>query len=317
MSDKKNNNELPDISKVFDIDEKKIPDKIIKKDPESNKPIENPVLTSDEARKVLPREDRKVLKEEDKKKKKITFTNKVRKNFIIALAVFIAILIAGFVIGGIVKNASIPEITLTTPVVEQITRTFTTEKAITVNSYRGTVAIFFDNAYNEHYLEVGQTVVMINEKGNSVPGKIVDIIPEKPDSPVISRYYELLEGSVPSTEVCTIYILPDDRSMLTEKDERLQSVSVETKKEEKALTLPAETVIIEEGEKNLSINRKYFVLVYSEPDGKVFRQRVTTGISAQGKIQITGDLDPEAKVVLTCTEPLEDIEDGTKVKVKK
>lgn len=329
MSDKnkdnKTNTDLPDISGIFDIDEKKIPDKIIKKDPETDKKIDNPILTSDEARKTLPKKDRKVLKKEDRSRNRIRFNKKMKKNLIIALAAAVGIIIAVVFIFGLGKKDDTPEVFVSTPVIEPVSSYYTigANKAFTVNDHLGKLVAFFENNYDNYNLTTGLSATVTTAKGKTVNGKIVRIDDHAPTDAIVTNYYELIEGKKTSRNICAVYIKLDnqeDTSKYLKTDGELaQAVVITTETVENALTVPLTALITEDGGDDNKFNDQYFVLVYSEEDATVKRVPVTTGIQEGDKIQITSGLESTAKVVTACVDELDDIddfEDGSKVKVK-
>lgn len=325
MSDKnkenKTNPELPDISGIFDIDEKKIPDRIIKKDPDTDKKIDNPILTSDEARKVLPKEDRKILKKEDRERKKIRFNKKIKKNLIIAAAVAAVILIIAIIAGAGLKEPELPEITVAVPSIEPMASYYEVEtgKAFTVNDYQGKLIAFFDNKYDTHMLKEGLSAMVTSADGKQVNGKIIRISGQETDSAIIRNYYEKIEGKKASTKTYVVYIKPDDQSLFRTDGEIAKSVVITTEYIENALSVPAAAIITENGADDTKLNDAYYVLIYSETDSTVSRLPVTIGIEEDGKIQITSGLEPTAKIVTGRSEELydlDDFDDGDKVRVK-
>lgn len=334
MSDKKTDNKteagLPDISGIFDIDEKKIPDKIIKKDPEDDKKIENPILTSDEARKSLPKEDRKILKKEDKEKNreriKIKITKKLKKNIAIGAAVIAVILAIVLITGSQGNDTRLQEVFVSAPTVESVSAYYTLDenKAFTTNDHLGKLVAFFDNKYDTHGLKEGLTASITTASGKTIQGTIVRISQLKVTDPLVTNYYEQAEGKKATTDQYAVYIQPDTSKDLKKYfddgfGEIIPSVVVTTQTVENALTVPTAALIVRDSGTEEVTVKNYFVLVYSEKKGTVKRVPVTVGIEEGDITQITSGLEADAKIVTACADELYDVgdfDDGTKVKVK-
>ena len=303
MSKKPGNNDIPDFSKVFNIDEDSLPDELIEKDPTASTRnfgflSENTEPSEKEKKEQLRRE-----RAEKKKRQAIRIKNRM----IIILSAVVLLLVAVFGISIAVRESRKPVVTAEKPVIQTVSR-YTEGNAVTVSSGKGYKAVFVDNDYDVHYIEPGQTVELTDENGTVYTGKISDIKEASPDSYYIKDYYSVLTGELPSTAVYAVFVTPGDSAMFTKEGISLK-VKVLTKTAENAMTVKASAVFTD--------GNQSYVWKYSAFGKTLTRQDVKTGITVDGITVILGGLEKNDKVItaFSCSE--DKIYDGIKVKAEK
>lgn len=304
-----NKNELyPDISGLFDIDDKDIPAEIIEKAPVSEE-IKKPILNSDEALKTLPKASRKAIAKDKKQRKRKNQMNKARKKIITAASVVLAVIIAFGFIGYLISEHNKPSVTCEKPVKESIS-IHTDAIGVTYTDTAGMNIVFIDNEYDTHKIEAGQKAELVTAELKTT-GTVFAIKEELPESDLITNHYSVLaSGSLsadtpPETAVYAVYIRPDNAEEFTAAGKPV-SVKVHTLVSEDTLTVPSSAVITDE--------TGTYVWVYSVWTKSVSGQPVTTGIVSDGKTEITSGLKKSSRVVISGE--INELADGVKVKVK-
>lgn len=309
MSD--NKNELyPDISGLFDIDDKDIPEEIIKKDP-TIKPAGAPILNSDEALKALPKESRKAITKDKKARKHKAILQKTKKKFIIAIASVIAIILAAGIISFLISESQKPVVKCEKPVTETISL-HTDSIGITYSDGQGIQIVFIDNEYDTNNITVGQTAEITSTEIKTT-GTVSLIREEQPDSQVVTEYYSGLSADasdekLPETAVYAVYITPSEPESFTSAGKPV-SIKVLTKTSEDTLTVPSSAVISDES--------GTYVWVYSIWSKAISKNAVTTGISSDGRTEITDGLKKSSRVIYDFSENTSSLAEGVKVKVIK
>ena len=277
MSKKPGNNDIPDFSKVFIIDEDSLPDELIEKDPTASTRnfgflSENTEPSEKEKKEQLRRE-----RAEKKKRQAIRIKNRM----IIILSAVVLLLVAVFGISIAVKESRKPVVTAEKPVIQTVSR-YTEGNAVTVE--------------------------LTDENGTVYTGKISDIKEASPDSYYIKDYYSVLTGELPSTAVYAVFVTPEDSASFTKEGVSLK-VKVLTKTAENAMTVKASAVFTD--------GNQSYVWKYSAFGKTLTRQDVKTGITVDGITVILGGLEKNDKVItaFSCSE--DKIYDGIKVKAEK
>ncbi|MBR3768727.1 MAG: hypothetical protein IKL10_10900 [Clostridia bacterium] len=299
MNKKNNQNDYPDISGVFDIDESTIPDKMIAKDPDTAK-ITEPILTSDAAQRFLPKDAKKALEKEKKANKKRENKNKRRTRLIIILSAILALFLTVSIINFVIEDSKIPTISAEKPVTETISR-YHTDTAVSVKQG----AVFIDNDYDVHFIEKGQKVELSSPENMTFTGTVSDIKEEAPDSALITKHYPILTGSLPSTPVYAVYITFDNSDSFTEEGTEI-SAKVLTKTSENALTVPSSAVFIN--------GNQHFVWIYSPFKKTLSKQDVNIGISSDGRTEITNGIKKSDRIAVTFSCSPEVLHEGIRVK---
>lgn len=314
MTNNTDNNKLPDLTGIFDIDEKDIPKKIIKRDNDiSSKKVE-PILTSDEAMKTLPVKERKALKDDRKMRKRHAFNKSMRKKAallgVIAVAVIIVLMSTA---NNDKKNA--PKVELTSPTITTLSEYFTSESVTVIDTVQGKTVVFFDNEYSVHNIKTGQKAVATTLDGKTVECTVKTITAEEPDSSVIKNYYEKLTGKKAATVIYTVYALPNTQDAF-ENNIDIKSFTVTTNTVQNALTVPKDAVLVKEDESGSEFYRKYYVFVYSKKDSSISELQISVGIINDEVYEVTAALPPDAQIVVSSSNGLSELSDGMKVRVK-
>lgn len=300
MADK--NNEYPDISGLFDIDKNELPDELIPKENSSGK-IRTPFLTADEPKDLTKAEikaENKQKKQEIRKKKKENF----RKKSVIAISLLLVFIIAFEIISFFVEDSKKPVITAEKPIEETISRYYSSKGvAITINNKKQIMVI--DNDYDVHYIEKGQAVELSLENVTDIKGTVTDIKEQSPDSEYIKSYAEILTGSVPSTPVYAVFITPENEEQSI-KEGILVNSKIITKQSENTLTISSTAVQYN--------GNQPFVWIYSPIKKTLTKQDVKTGLSADGKTEITAGIKKSSRIVTYCSKDFSVLYEGIKVK---
>lgn len=303
MNKKPENNEIPDFSEVFNIDEDSLPEKLIEKDPDAS--TRNLGFLSGE-NELTEKEKKEKLKQEKAEKKKKQ-ANRIKNRSIIILSAIVLFFISATAISIAVNESKKPVVTTEKPVIQTVSR-YTEGNAVTVASGKSFKVVFIDNDYDVHYIEQGQTARITDENGTIYTGKISDIKEASPESYYIKDYFTVLTGEMPSTSVYAVFVTPDDTSVFTKEGIELK-IKVLTKTAEDALTVKSSAVFTD-GNQN-------YVWIYSALTKTLSKQDVKTGLSVDGITEIQAGLSKSDRVVtsFSCTE--DKIYEGIKVKPEK
>lgn len=302
MSDKKNNNEYPDISGLFDIDTEDLPEQLIPKDPASPA-IKTRFLTAEEPS-SLSKAEKKAAEKEKKAEIKKKKRSRLRKRIVITISVLLVFFIAFETISFFVADAKKPVITAQKPVEETISRYYSA-KGVTVTEQNRLQIVFIDNDYDVHYIEKGQTVEIKSADSTVISGKVTDIKEQSPDTEYIRTYFSILTGTLPSTPVYAVFITPDSADTL-EKDGIPLDIKVITKTSEKALTVASSAIQM--------TGNQHFVWIYSPFTKTLTKQDVRVGISSDGKTEIIAGIEKNDRVVISFSSAPETLYEGIKVK---
>ncbi|MBQ6898718.1 MAG: hypothetical protein IJN70_07020 [Clostridia bacterium] len=303
MNKKNGNNDIPDFSKVFDIDESSLPDKLIEKDPSAS--TRNFGILSEDTE-PSEKEKKEMLRREKAEKKKKQAA-RIKNRMLIILSVIVLLLISVFGVSIAVRESRKPVVTAEKPVIQTVSR-YTGADAVTVAAGKSFNAVFVDNDYDVHYIEPGQTVEMTDEDGTVYTGKISDIREAFPDDYYIKDYHTVLTGELPATAVYAVFIAPDDSAVFTKEGVPLK-VKVLTKTAENAMTVKASAVFTD--------GNQSYVWKYSAFNKTLAKQDVKTGITVDGITVILGGLEKNDKVVTSFSCSEDKIYDGIKVKNEK
>ncbi len=300
------NDNYPDFSELFKIDEKDIPAEIIEKDPEQ-KEVQEPILISQQAVKTLPKPQRKVITKEQKQKKRQKAALKAKKRIIIIAAAVIALITAVSLISFFADRAKRPEVTYEKPVKETITA-YAKNIGVTYSNGNTIEAVFIDNDYDVNMISAGQTVEMTTADSLTVTGIVKEIKEEPVGSDIITKYFNILTGTMPATSVYAVYITPDSTESFTQAGLPLD-VRVITGKSEDAITVASSAI--------QSDNGQAFVWIYSSLSKTIKRENVTVGLSYDGRTEITSEFRRTKKVITSYSCTPEEMAEGIKVVAKK
>lgn len=304
MKDKNNN--LPDLSGLFKIDENEIPDEIIQKEPVKQQSGES-ILLSKEAVDTLPKPQRKVIRKDRKQYKRKQAILLARKRIAVIAAAVIALVLTISLISFFADRAKRPEITFE-KVRKETVVSYAKNTGVTYSNGNSIEAVFIDNDYDVNFITTGQTVQMTTPDGLTVNGMVKEIKEEPAGSELITKYYNILTGTIPATSVYAVYILPDSTESFTQAGLAVD-IQVITGTSEDTLTVPSSAIRTENGQT--------FVWIYSSFSKEISRQNVTVGISYDGRTEVTSGLRRSQKIVSSSSSLAEELSEGIKVRAKK
>lgn len=304
------NQDLPDISGVFKIDDAKIPTRIIEKKPEdaARKPAGEPVML----RGPVTREERKAEKLEQQERKlqrKAAAKKRRRGKAIRLLAAAAAVVCLILLAVGMVARAKRPTVTLAVAekgtVASHYDNTATVVRDPAGTGEERLYAVFVENNFDVYGLEKNMPARLTNAEGRTVTGIVTDIRKEESSSSLIERIMQLLTDSVVATNAnYTVIVLPDDPTAVTE-NETLQ-VQVITREARDVLTVPA-VAVRKDGDQP-------YVWVYRSFGKKLTRRDVSVGLSADGITEIRSGLEGGDAVAVSWSCEETDLHDGIRVR---
>lgn len=307
MADK--NNSLPDISRVFDIDESKIPTKIIAKAPEEKKKSERTqsiLLNNNIDKKQLEKTEKKKQKDRKKQQKRKV----MKKRLVLVCFALIAILALVLVVRAAVLGGKKPVVSLEQVTRENITAHYDAEASILAedgdDSGFNIYAVLVENDYDLYGLQKGQRAVVKVNEDTEISGVVADIRKEDSDSGIISKLMNILSGgSFLAASNYTVYISLDDIS--NAQMNTPVNVTVTTGIAENVLTVPSE-VINNDGE-------QAYVWVYKSFGKKLVRQDVSVGLEADGRTEIKKGLSEEDMILKSVSGENTELYDNIKVRL--
>lgn len=302
---------LPDISGVFDIDESRIPSKIIEK------PVETKPTAPTESILLKPEtraEEKRIEKERKatvKQKKKTARMKALKKNVILVGIAAVLLLAAVLGIRGMIKNRNMPQVLVSSAKVETLTSHYDTEGTILKEDPDKDdspyYAVFVENDYDVYGLQKGQRATVTISEEVSVTGVVQDIRKEESDSNIIERLKALFTGGSFSTAAnITVYISLDDADYAA--DSAQVQISVVTGISEDAVTVPTEALHKDE-------SGQHYVWVYKSSSKKVKRQDVTVGLETDGVSEIKRGLSEGDFVVTDVVSENKELYNNAKVKL--
>ena len=305
MNKKPENNDIPDFSKVFDIDSDSLPTKLIEKDPDAS--ARNLGFLSGDSQELLTEKEKKEKHQREKADSKKRKINRLKNRMLIILGAIVILFAAITALSLAVRESKKPVITIEKPVIQTISR-YTEADGVTVSSGKGYKIVFIDNDYDVHYIEPGQTVEITDENGAVYTGKISEIKEASPDSYYIRDYHTVLTGEMPSTAVYAVFVNPEDSSVFSKEGITLR-VRVLTKTAENAVTVSASAVFTD--------GNQSYVWKYAAFSKTVEKQDVKAGLTVDGITQIIAGVEKSDRIVSTFSCAESKIYDGIKVKTEK
>lgn len=287
-----NKNPLPDISGVFNIDESRIPSKIIAK-PEEKKQPQQSILLRPETR-AEEKQQEKLKKQVVKTKRKQAKRKELRQKLILGGAAVLVLLALVLLIRGAILNAKRPVVAVSAAARADVTAHYDTEGTIIGEpAAEGAApvfhAVFVENDYDVYGLQKGQRAEITVNEDVTVTGVVADIRKEESDSTVISRLISLFSGEGFSTASnYAVVISLDDTAYLEENT--VVKITVTTGIAENVLTVPADAI--------QKADAQHYVWVYKSFGKKLKRQDVSVGLEADGVIEIKKGLS-EGDFVVT------------------
>ena len=295
----------PDISAIFNVDEKQAAGKPVEKNTDAPRKSER-ILTAEEGLRHLPKEERKKMKADARKKKRAETIRRVKTRAIVALSVILVALVAGLVIWARLAEAKKPGVSVSKVTVETVERSYA-DTALIVSEPKGPVAVLIDNDYDVHYLAKNLPAVIETAAGAEVTGRVTEIREEKPGTDTFAAIAAPLLGELPEVPVYTVIITPDATDQILTPGEKL-TVRVITETAENAVAVPTSAV--------LQDGAQPYVWIYHSFTKKLTRQDIAVGIASEEKTQVLRGLEKGDWVVSGASVPASELYDGVRVKMK-
>ncbi|MBR0509038.1 MAG: hypothetical protein IJJ85_02885 [Clostridia bacterium] len=302
---------LPDISGIFDIDESKIPSKIIEK-PAESRPAAEPVLLRTEQKQ--PRQERRINRERpDKQPQSRRKTKKKRDPRIIAIAAAVFLLLAFiFFIKTVISVHRRPTAQLATAETMTISLHYdNTAVMLRENAADGgthTELAFAENSYDTYPLQKDQKVEITVEEGRTVTGIVSAVTKEEAGSPLIATLLQFLpDAAYSSATNYVVHIMADSYEGLEANN--TYHVKVIISNESGVVAIPQEAVFQE--------NSDSYVWLYRSFGNKIKKQVVGTGICSDGFIKIGVGIEEGQQVAYGFSCDPAELKDGQKIKKAK
>lgn len=295
----------PDISSIFNVDEKQAAGKPVDKTTEAPRKSER-ILTAEEGLRHLPKEERKKMKADARKKKRAATLKRVKTRAIIVLSVLLVALVAGLVIWARIAEAKKPGVTVAKATVETVERAYT-DTAVIVSEGDTLSAVLIDNDYDVHYISKNLSAVLTNGSGAEIPGRVTEIREEKPGTDSFSAITAALQGTIPEVPVYTVRITPEATEQILTPGEKL-TARVITETAENAVAVPTQAVMMD--------GAQPYVWIFHSFTKKLTRQDVAVGIASDEKTEILRGLKKGEWVVSGATVPSSELYDGVRVKMR-
>ena len=202
----------PDISAIFNIDDKKAAGQPVEKSTEA--PTKNErILTAAEGVKHLPRAEQKKIKKAERKTKREARAKKAKTRVIILLSVVLVALIAALAIWWKITDAKKPVVSVAQAAVQTVERAYSDNGVMFMDGSRLTAALI-DNDYDVHYIEKKCRATLTTADGRTAEGEVSAIKEERPNSDLFAGLTAALLGETPEVPVYAVYIAVDDASAL-------------------------------------------------------------------------------------------------------
>jgi multidrug efflux pump subunit AcrA (membrane-fusion protein) len=295
----------PDISAIFNVDEKRAAGKPVEKTTDAPRKSER-ILTSEEGLRHLPKEERKKMKADARKKKRAETVRRLKTRAIVVLSVVLVALVAGLVIWARIAEAKKPEVSVAKATVETVERSYS-GTAVIVADGNGVAAVLIDNDYDVHYIARNLPAVLKNSSGAEIPGRVTEIREEKPGTDSFSAITAALQGEIPEVPVYTVRIAPEPTEQILTPGEKL-TARVITETAENAVAVPTQAVLMD--------GAQPYVWIFHSFTKKLTRQDIAIGISSDEKTEVLRGLKKGDRVVSGSKVPSSELYEGVKVKMR-
>ena len=295
----------PDISAIFNVDEKRASGQPVEKSAEAPRKNER-ILTADEGMKHLPPEERKKMKTAARKEKRAAAFKKAKTRAIIILSVLLAALVAAGVIWLRIAEKKKPAVAVAKVTVQTVERAYSAS-ALVFTDGQGTAAALIDNDYDVHYIAKNQTAELETADGERIACRVTDIREEKPGTDFFSLLAGALLKETPEVPVCWVRLTPSDPAQAPKTGE-IVSARVITETAENALAVPVTAVLYD--------GAQPYVWIYHPFTKKLSRQDVAVGISSEEKTEVLRGLKKGVSVISGSSVPASELYDGVRVKLK-
>ena len=295
----------PDISAIFNVDEKQAAGQPVEKSTESPRKGER-ILTADEGMKHLPKEQRKQMKADARKQKRTAAFKKAKTRAILVLSALLAVLIAAGVIWLRIEEKKKPEVAVARATVETVERAYS-DSAVIVSDESGLAAVLIDNDYDVHYIAKNQKAELENTTGAKIPGRVTEIREEKPGTDAFAYLTSALLGDLPEVPVYTVRVTPEDTEQILTPGEKV-TVRVITETAENAVAVPASAVLMD--------GSQPYVWVFHAFTKKLTRQDIAVGVVSDEKTEVLRGLKKGEWVVSGAKVPSSELYEGVRVKTR-
>lgn len=302
------NNDYPDISGIFDIDENSLPKELMAKEKRKKNRHQKPILISEDREKQMAKEQARQLKEAQKKQKQKEHNRtKIKRISAVVLSIAAVILIAVFSIKGIYTAKNAPAVSVVTAQTGEISTSYMAQ-ALMLLSDNGTLyAAFVDNDFDLHSLQKGQAAIITVADERTFVGQISAISSEDIGSALTSHIQTMLPDGIYSSASNYIVCVTPAQSItgISEND----TVTVEV-----VINYAADALIIESAALFSDENGEY-VWKYSSFSDKIKKVYVSTGINNGSYVQITDGLKENTQLVYPADGEAVTLRDNQKVKI--
>lgn len=284
------NNEYPDISGIFEIDENALPKELIEKEAEKKKRGSKPILISEEKEKQFEKEREKQKREAQKRQRKKDEKRKKIKRICTTALVFAAVIfVAVLSIKNFINTKKAPVVNLGTVETGEISVSYAANALMLLSDTGSLYAAFVDNDFDLHSLENGQTAIITSADERTFIGQIQAIRSEEPGSDITARIQAMLpNGIYSSASNYVIYVAPS-KSITGINENDTVTVEAIINYASDAMMIPVAALFSDDGGD--------FVWQYSSFSHKIKKVYVTTGIRNELNVQITDGLRQNASVV--------------------
>lgn len=314
MAENKNNG-LPDISGVFNIDDSKIPAKVIEKPAEKKGP--NSSRPSILLKPQTPKEEKKAYEDmspesyrRKKSKKKEAQRKLLRQRLLLAGIALLLLLALVFGIRGLIITRKRPTVTTVSVTTGNLTAHFDTEAVILTeapeNAAPRTYAMFLDNDIDLHPLQKGQRAEIRLDEETTVSGTLTEIRREESGSELISRLMPLMPEQSFSTAVNYVVTV-----ILEDTDNAIEGSTVSM-----VITtaIAQEAKIVPKGTVHYDDDGSPYLFGYKSFGKKLVKIPVTLGLEADGMVVLTGGIATGTSVVYSASVDMSELKEGLKVK---
>ena len=293
----------PDISAIFDIDDKALSDRPAAK-AEIPRRGER-ILTSPQGIRHLPKEEQKKLKTAQRKEKREKVLRKLKNRVIVILAVALAVLTAALAWWLKKTDDEKPVIAFSAVTVETLEKSYTDAAVILTDG--NVTAVMIDNDYDVHAITKNRDASVTTEAGATLTGTVTDIREIRPAEGRFDWLTSSLLGSVPEVPVYAVSVAVNDPDGQLKEGEKV-TVRVITDTAENALAVPFTSVFMD--------GPQPYVWIYHPFTKKLSRQDVSLGLSTGEKTEVLHGLKKGEKVLSGSSVPSAELYDGIRVKLK-
>ena len=298
-------NDYPDVSAIFNVDEKRAAGTTVEKTAEAPRRNER-ILTAEEGVKHLPKAEQKKMKKAARKERRAAAFKKAKTRAIIILSAALAVAVAVGVIWLRIAEKKKPAVAVSKVTVETVERAYT-DAGVIVSDGKGLFAVLIDNDYDVHGIARNLDADLETASGEIIRGKVTEIREEKPGSDSFAYLTSALTGEEPEVPVYTVRVAPEATELTLTAGEKV-TVRIVTETAENALSVPASAVLMD--------GAQPYVWIYHPFTRKLTRQDIAVGVSSDDKTEVLRGLKKGVSVVSGSSAAPSELYDGVRVKMK-